>query len=168
MKNLTLFSLVFILGQLWCEEAPTNIPRLTDNARKALKHLYLLDKKSSLKIEEIDNSCLNYYLCTVYDHTRILEYKIEIKKDGWQSTSFAMGLFCAIVGASTSCLLLTNRTQGEKFFLGLYSALLFPSSLPFFYKAAYYQQRLAQRLIRNKRIFKLLQAEWLARNASTS
>jgi hypothetical protein len=171
MKKLLrlLLPLILMSSSLFGGELEIDVPTITSSDHKALKHLYLLDKKATLKTEEIDGVSLDYYLCTAYDHIHVLKHKIDIKKSGWSSTSFMFGTFLATIGTiSAGCLLIINELRiQDKLMLGLLSSYL-PLSSPLFYKAAHYQQRLAKRLRRNKRIFRLLQAEWNLRHSFTN
>jgi len=151
--------LSFIPVMIFCKNIKKNIPVLADCDRAALKKLYILDLVSS-SVEKTENLDLDYYLCTVYDHIKILEHKIHIKKTGWSSRSLVHGFWFAaggIIGVSISQ---DGKDTIERFITKSTSLLLLLCSLHCFYRAVFYRQRLMKRLERDKRIFRQLQAEW--------
>jgi hypothetical protein len=146
------------------------IPILTEQDSQSLQYLYFLDLGST-PVEKTENLNLDYYLCTLYDHIQILNHKIETKKSGWSSKSLMHGIgfllfggVCMGVGSLPS----SRKRPGEDTFLIYSGYCMVALSLHFFYRTACYQQRLQQRLKRDKRIYRKLQAEYRLRNSSFS
>lgn len=144
------------------------IPILTEQDHQLLRYLYRLDLGST-PVEKTENLNLDYFICALYDHIQILKYKIETKKSGWESKSFTNGLLLGVVGgicATLGSLTPYTMKRQDRHILLFCSCFMEALSLYSFYRATRYQQRLLQRLERDKRIYRQLQTEWHLRNST--
>jgi hypothetical protein len=164
-----IFGLLFtsLLSNALGQDASHALPELTYHDQQMLQYLYNLDGKSTA-VEKTENLNLDYFICTLYDHIQILKHKIKTKKSGWTSQSFGNGLvFLSFTGLFGTLPFLQSSNDPSNV-LAIFAVPFFLLASHCFYKAAHYQQRLQQRLERDKRIFRKLQAEYRLQNSVLS
>jgi hypothetical protein len=165
-----IFGLLFfslLSNNIYGQDAFHPMAMLTKRDRQHLQHLYYLDKTSSLT-EKIATLDLDYYIGVLYNHIQLLNHKIQTKQNGWTSKSFGNGLCFLALSGLFGIIPFVERPKDPSIAFTLLALPFFLIASESFYKAARYQQRLIQRLERDKRIYRKLQAEWHLRNSSSS
>ena len=149
------------------------------SAKNYRKRLYWLFENNPLfyKLDGFQKD-LDYYIALLTDHITILERKIILKENGLRSSGMRSGALGSAISiacgaASYICFAQSKKLSidaGQGFMIGavnfgLVSALFAAVGGNQFYKISRYQERLIERLERDKKILAVLQKEKSELNA---